>query len=239
MLRPLNIVTHHKCASTWLQRYLAEFCELNAKEFFGSHYSRFAPPASAEVVALTNASYDFVEGTLQDGVHIIRNPLDIVVSAYFSHRNTHALDGWPKLSRQREVLRSAPEADGLFVTLSFLERDDFYDGAVGPLHALRHWNYADARFQTMRMEDMVRNPGAALGSILLSRFPESVLPVDDNYSFEAMSGRRIGKVDEASHYRSGKADQWRQALPPTIVKYIRTHYADILNAFYPESADDD
>jgi hypothetical protein len=125
----------------------------------------------------------------------------------------------------------------MFLTLTFLERDDFYNGAVGPLHALRHWKFDDDRFRALRMENLVRNPANELGSVLQSRFKESHLPNGDRYSFEAMAGRQVGEIDDSSHYRSGKADQWKESLPAGIIKYIRSHYALLLEKFYPHALD--
>ena len=34
-----NILTHHKCASTWIWTYLSEFCALNSMSFFSTPYS--------------------------------------------------------------------------------------------------------------------------------------------------------------------------------------------------------
>jgi hypothetical protein len=231
----LNILTHHKCASTWLGRYLHEFCGLNSLKLAGTHYSNLTLDRSADVTACINASYEFVRDNLDEGIHVIRNPLDIVVSAYYSHRNTHPLDGWPELASQRQILQAVSEREGMFLTLAFLERDDFYSGAVGPLHALRHWNFDDERFCTLRMEDIVLDPELVLGSILKSRFPDSILPPADNHTFEAVSGRQIGKIDDNSHYRSGKADQWKEVLPDAIISYVRIYFASILERFYPDS----
>jgi hypothetical protein len=232
---PLNVLTHHKCASSWLERYLREFSASNALRMVVTQFSGWLPDRSPDILALRNASYDFVADKIEAGAHVIRNPLDIIVSAYHSHRNTHPLDEWPELEKQRRILKSVSERDGLFLTLTFLERDDFYDGAVGPLHALRHWNFDDERFCTIRMEDLVRDPETLLGSILTTKFPDSALPATCDHTFEAVSGRQIGTTDVTSHYRSGKVDQWREALPDEIVSYVSAHYADILKRYYPDS----
>jgi Sulfotransferase domain len=230
-----NVLTHHKCASTWIWTYLSEFCALNSMKFFSTPYSDRVAETSNDINLFLNASYSFISSKIPGGIHIIRNPLDIVVSAYHSHKSTHPLKGWPELVAQRRILCSSDEHDGMFLTLTFLERDDFYNGAVGPLHALRHWKFGDERFCELRMEDLVRNPAKELGSVLQSQFKESHLPNADRYTFEAVAGRQAGEVDNSSHYRSGKADQWREALPAGIIKYVRSHYAPLLEKFYPHS----
>ena len=230
----LNFFTHHKCASAWLSTYLNEFCKLNSLDLFATHYSNIIPDEFCAINVFANASYPYIMQRFDQGIHIIRNPLDVIVSAYYSHKNTHPIDDWPQLAEQRVLLDKIDEGQGLFVTLAFLERDNFYSGAVGTLHGLRHWNFEDDRFVTLRMEDLVQNPGKTLGSLLRSRYPMCCLPSDDRYTFEGITGRRKGEIDETSHYRSGKADQWKEILPPAIVEYIKINFSSILLKYYPD-----
>lgn len=229
-----NVLTHHKCGSSWTERYLGDFCTRNSLAMRGTHFS--SVPLRGAINFYRNASYEFLSSRLHSAaLHIIRNPLDIVVSAYFSHRNTHDLKVWPDLLKHRQLLQSVSTSEGLLLTLAFLERDEFDLGVAAPLHALRRWNYDDKRILTVRMEDAVSDPTASLGALLARRFPGSVLPSADDHTFKAIAGRDQGVIDDASHYRSGKRDQWKEILPVSVVRYIRTHYGDVLKRYYPDS----
>lgn len=230
----MHILTHHKCASTWLTRYVTEYVNINSLSMSHTHYSAKIPEGRYDCNVITNASYEFISSRVENGIHVIRNPLDIIVSAYFSHKSTHPLDGWPALAMQRKILRSVDQHDGMMLTIAFLERDDFYDGAIGPLHALRHWNFTDDRFVTLRMEDVVVNP-SVVGRLLQRRDFEKRLPNDDNHTFEAITGREKGNVDNSSHYRSGLPGDWRVLLPAGAIEYVRGHFERLLKAFYPET----
>ena len=193
-------------------------------------------PESADIMLLGNVSYEFVRYQLNEGLHIIRNPFDLLVSAYYSHKTTHSTDGWPKLELQRRLLEIAPYDVGILLTLAFIERSDFYDVALGPFAGLRQWDFNDQRFQTFRMEDLVTNVNGVLGSNLKNRFGESlILPDPSEFRFERFAGGRSpGQIDPLSHYRSGENGAWRKQLPPIAVQYIRTHFADLLMRHYPE-----
>lgn len=204
---------------------------------FGSHYSEPNLDMNSDLVLLTNASYRYVRDRFAKATHVIRNPLDLIVSAYYSHRNTHPLDGWPELEAQRRVLRSASEPDGMLLTIAFLEREEFYNGAVGPLYALRHWDFSDNRYSTIRMEDLVINPGLLSESLRTNEKSQRQLPDPKAFTFEAITGRQVGQLDMISHYRSGAAEQWRQALPEVAQAYICTHFEPLLRRFYPTSLD--
>ena len=129
----------------------AQVAAMNGLRFGHMHRSERLAEGQLDIVALTNADYSFVRNRVLSGIHVIRNPLDLICSAYYSHLSTHSLEGWPELELQRTVLKSVSKPEGLMLTLTFLERSDFYSGAIGPLLALRHWDFSDEAFSTLRM----------------------------------------------------------------------------------------
>ena len=224
-----GVFSHHKCASKWTVKYLSDFAAINGISFFHTNDANLVIH-NAELVFIGNSTFGFADSRFEAGIHIIRNPLDIIVSAYHSHRSVHSTAGWPQLAVQRKLLNSCSEYDGTFLTLSFLER------AEGPLDAIRTWPLSDLRFMTLRMEDMVENANHTLGRVLCDTFAGAKLPAAESHSFEMISGRKLGIVDEASHYRSGLRDQWRDFLPKPIVTYIKLHYREFMERFYPSSS---
>lgn len=79
---PIYILTHHKCASSWLSDYLTSYCDRNRLKMFASHFSEPEIDVNSDIVLLRNASYRYVLEKVVKGIHVIRNPLNIVVSAY-------------------------------------------------------------------------------------------------------------------------------------------------------------
>lgn len=234
-VRGLNFLGHHKCASIWLRDYLISVADMNGLRFAPTHLSEALP--EADIRFLANASYSYVDAQGLRGCHLIRNPLAMVNSAYFSHRGTHPTQGWPQLEAQRAALLSADQAAGMAMTLDFMMRPDFHPGAIGPLLALEGWDFDDPRFLTLRMEDLVKAPAARLSVAFafLGR-DDLLLPSDAAFSFQAMSGgRRAGQVDEQSHYRSGNPHDWRNHLPGPVQAAIRTRFQTLLGRYYPES----
>lgn len=236
--RRLLVLTHHKCATKFLGHYLEKFCELNQLQLFHAHTGAARPQPDQNLSFLTNAQYAVIADAIDaPAIHVIRNPLDMVVSAYYSHRSTHDLAGWPQLQQQRSVLANCGKEQGLFLTLAFLELDEFYPGTPGPLHSLRHWRFDDARIQTVRMEDLVADVDAVFGNILVEKMSGAIkLPERGQFTFETMSGGRpAGEIDETSHYRSGLSGGWRLELPAPIVDYLRTHFRALLERYYPDT----
>lgn len=233
----MNFLTHHKCASTWLGSLVARICELNGLSCYHSHRGTAVPSKEHDLSLLTNSDYATVSAQLHaPSFHIIRNPLSIISSAYFSHLSTHPTDGWVALEKQRRILNSQDRATGMLLTLSFLESAEFYPSTPGPLHALHGWNFDDERIVTLRMESIVADVGAFLDAIRDRAGMEGLLlPSPDEFGFEKFAGRRVGEVNDASHYRSGDADGWRRELPPAIVDYVWAHFSNLMERYYPEA----
>ena len=80
------------------------------------------------------------------GIHVIRDPRDLVVSAYYSHRNSHRVDdGWPALSAHRARLRTLDLSGGLLAELEFSEP---------VLAAIDAWDYDRPELLELRLEDL-------------------------------------------------------------------------------------
>ena len=245
MANPSSILfTHHKCGSSWLAQILEGYCAATSSALFRTHLSQEAPLPSApcDVLLFTNSDYEFC--TRQDQLwmtsvsprmmHVIRNPLDLVVSAYYSHLSTHSLHTWPELAQQRSVLERLDKHAGMMATWVFLERSDFYNGATGPLFAMRRWDFDDERMSTVRLEDLVADHEYARAQLqdLLGGDPGKVM---SDLTFEKLSGGRArGEVDNRHHYRTGAApDQWRQEMEPSLARAIYEEYRALIDRFYP------
>ena len=234
------VLTHHKCASTFLRLYLDEFARTNELTLCESHYGTAKRADGSQITYLNNAVYASIAEDLNvPALHIIRNPLDLLVSAYWSHRGTHAVHDWPALQDQRDVLQKCGHEEGLFLTLAFIEGGEFYPETPGPLMAMRAWRYDDPRIRTVRMEDMVKDVNSSIGDFLADSFDCPARTIDaERFTFERMSnGRKPGEIDPQSHYRAGLPGEWRATLPAPIVAYIRTHYRHVLERYYPDALD--
>ena len=90
MKRKLVIASHHKCATRFLRLYLEDLCARNTLTMFRSHDDRVLPEGNPDILFYSNAQYSWIkkhyDGTI---LHIIRNPLSIIASAYYSHRYSH------------------------------------------------------------------------------------------------------------------------------------------------------
>ena len=175
-------------------------------------------------------------------LRVIRNPLSIVKSAYFSHLKTHGTVGWSRLRQQREALEGLPIEAGLWLTYEFLMEECFYHFTQGPLRVLRDWPNDVSDTNVIRMEDSTLAPSQFLGTIWrkLGGQLDNYQHVDPEYlTFKYQSGgREVGDIDDDSHLRSGNQDEWRSVLPENLIQRIRRDFEPVLHTFYPDALED-
>jgi Sulfotransferase domain len=236
---------HHKCATAFMTKVLSHVAQLNGLRFAMSHrgdMDMVQSIATSDIIHVKNSHAGLTDFPSANGVHIVRNPYSVVVSAYYSHLKTHPVElkneSWVKLSNQRKRLETLDVDEGIAATIDFLLDPEFYPGTPGPLHAMANWQYDDDRFTTLRMEDLVQAPITRLSEAFKKcgiDLGEFNLPCDDGFTFETVSGgRRVGQVDERNHYRSGNPDDWKSRLSQHNAHNIKDSCRNVFDLFYAE-----
>jgi hypothetical protein len=158
---------HHKCASTWFTEIFFDVClELGLRykivyknQDFDGNLRKYITENNIDFIAYANADFSQV-AKLENlvGIHAVRDPRDIIVSAYFSHLKTHSTDAWPELIAHRLKLQQCDRETGLFHEIDF--RKEQFD-------EMRSWKdfHADNIMQ-VRMEDVTSRTYQSMLSII-------------------------------------------------------------------------
>lgn len=149
---------HHKCASTWVHRIMSDFARhagltsayLYGPDQFDHDLPAYVRETGAQLISFVNAESRYI-ADLPDfrAFHVVRDPRDLLVSAYFSHLHSHPTRAWPELVPHRERLKSVSKSEGLILEVEFL---DF------AYNAMRDWDYDRAEILELRQEDLTRAP---------------------------------------------------------------------------------
>jgi len=252
---------HHKSGSTWI----ASILQTIARHLHGRYLHAYTPEAFSRAirqiddgptfVSYVNAEPAFVAPLVVDakGIHVVRDPRDLAVSAYFSHRFTHSLDHWPELRRQRQILDRLDMTDGILATLEFLESMRVDGQPVAIFSSMNDWNYECPNVLELRFEDLIRNPIRGFESVcshfgihdakvrtrsgwsrLWRRTPQTATLaaqvariVADADPF-AHRHRRPGEVDLRSHYRHGVPGDWKTHFSDVHVTWFKRRYPQLL-----------
>jgi hypothetical protein len=148
---------HHKCASTWIHSIIDWVCAdagwklayLYDEKPFGTDLASYVAAEKIDFVSYVNANPKYVNlGTFR-GFHVVRDPRDLVVSAYFSHKNSHPTTDWPELPAHREKLNKLSKSDGLFAEMEFNRP---------VLEEMRAWDYNQEHVLELRQEELTPDP---------------------------------------------------------------------------------
>jgi hypothetical protein len=148
---------HHKCASTWIHSIIDWVCAdagwklayLYDEKPFGTDLAAYVAAEKIDFVSYVNANPKYVNlGTFR-GFHVVRDPRDLVVSAYFSHKNSHPTTDWPELPAHREKLNKLSKSDGLFAEMEFNRP---------VLEEMRAWDYNQEHVLELRQEELTPDP---------------------------------------------------------------------------------
>ena len=151
---------HHKSATGWIDGVLREICFHMGLNFQIAHrpvdfdaagsLSAFVQQRRIDFLAYTNADYNHVADLpFYRGFHVVRDPRDVLVSAYYSHLYSHGTKNWPELEAHRAELQQLSKEEGLFCEMAF-SRPEFEEMAT--------WDYEQERVLELKMEALTAKP---------------------------------------------------------------------------------
>ena len=229
---------HHKCATQWVRRIVTDICNTIGREpvilrgwkQFGDRSMVASLGASSTFLCLMNADMRYlpVLHRLDNGFrgfHIVRDPRDVVVSAYYSHLYSHK--PFEGLEERREQLKAVPKAEGLMLELENRQHE---------FRSMLEWDYDQPNVLELRMEDVTTAAakeiprvieflglGAADG--LTERRLRDIVAAHD---FTVLAGRHPGEEDVTSHYRKGVKGDWTNHFGWEHVAYFKERYGELL-----------
>jgi hypothetical protein len=257
---------HHKCGTRWIGDVVAQVCDesglanwstADARPFAHGTVATWAATERIDVVSFTNADARFLPavGELR-GFHVVRDPRDICVSAYYSHRHSHSTEVWPQLGPVRARLGELGAAEGLACVIEFL---------APVFAAMEAWDYTRPDVLELRFEDLVADDEAGLTRAFafiglgpgaeptldepslrhdiaqkvrrrlgLAPSPkrlsgDRIAQIVRAHGFAAKAnGRHRGEVDVTSHYRSGTPGDWRSHFSAEHVARFKAAYPTLL-----------
>lgn len=163
---------HHKTASTWgriVVNEVAAALDLRLRTIMSPrHWDGYA--SAGDLVRAEDIGFVIVSDPRPEvvtslppllGFHVIRDPRDILVSSYFSHRNSHPVSfagvEWPELVPHRERLLKVDEEEGILAELEF---------SGWMIDTMADWDYGRPDMLEVRMEELTADPVASWSAIL-------------------------------------------------------------------------
>ena len=188
---------HHKCATHFFSSLLKDACShlklhpvvAYHPDVFQWDLPRFLLENRVDFLIYTNAQIQHVRQLSEvRGFHVVRDPRDVLVSAYFSHLYSHPTVNWPELVEHRERLKTVSKSEGLLMEMEF-SRFIF--------EAMFAWDYNQPHVLELHWEDIIDNP--AKGMIRIFKFLDLLKksPFEECLAFSIMR-------PEGKHFRNIK-----------------------------------
>jgi hypothetical protein len=247
MIELVAFYGHHKCGTTWIRGIfegVSKKCGFNFKNFttpseFGGDLEKFISQNHIQAFAFVNAEYDkIIKSENCRAIHVIRDPRDVVVSAYFSHRYSHAVnDGWQRLTLHREQLEKVDIDEGLMLEIDFSSLN---------FNRMNQWNYADSNILEIKMEDLLVAEKKSFITIFsfLDLYPHPLTESDLESILDAESfikktkGRKPGEENQEHHFRKGISGDWKNYFNEKHKDHFKSKYQFLLEKLGYERNDD-
>lgn len=149
---------YHKCATRWTKGILANVARrlklryraVHSPSQFGGNLEKFVRENRIDILSYNGPDPQYLR-QLEDfkGFHVIRDPRDISVSAYFSDLYSHGTARWPELARRRQELKNLSQEEGLALEIRFRKPQ---------FESMLQWDYQQKNVLEMRYEDLTQDP---------------------------------------------------------------------------------
>jgi hypothetical protein len=226
--RPLIVhASHHKAGTVWLFGVLREIALPHALRV--TEYDAVEPIDSATDIALFQHTHAFARASMSGrqmrGSHMVRDPRDLVVSAYFYHLRTN--ESWVHVpmaefdgATYQERLQSFDKHDGLLFEMGRLAGSVFRDMAV--------WDYGQPDFFELKYEDLLASEGERFGELFRSYgFTDAAADRATATALE-LGVRARSRSGGDTHIRSGQPGEWREHFSADHVDRIKALAGDLI-----------
>lgn len=235
-MKRTHVVTFHKCGSNWFRRLFREAANANGANI------EVTKPTSAEIntpvdrgadktVSLHRTDIpDRVLAGAASGEPVllcIRDPKDVLISQYWSWKNTH-VNNTPKILEARDQLNALSLQDGLlYLTTETL---------LPFCSAIKTWEpqIREGSARLLKYEDLLEDFSGAMQIALeyarIPMLPQALDDMHEKYSFRSVTKREAGVEKTSSHYRKGVAGDWRNYFDEPLVSAFDLVYGDLCAA---------
>lgn len=209
--------THHKAGGVWFAKILHGLADRYGLEFQLCEQPGSVKATSDIVFYWHSRDFDRarLEGRTFRGSHVIRDPRDLVVSAYHYHVWSH--EAWLHVPRERfggqtyhELLNSLSPHDGLLREIRHSTRD---------IRDMARWDREQPEFIEVRYEDLIADEATWFDRIFRhygfhDAAVADALDLVVRNSFSRVVGRPVGQEERGHHLRSGRPGEWREHFGP-------------------------
>ena len=218
------IGTHHKTGTVWMKNIFSQIGRKFKLKFVNDKFENI--PQEFNIFLQDHSQFDFDRLKIEyKGLHIIRDPRDIIISGCFYHQKSHE----PWLHLKREELGGLTYQEKINSYESLDDKILFeLDNSEYNLVPIINWDYYNPAFFEVKYEDLIVDTDLLLFHEIFAflGFSGKVMPeilkiAYDNSIFS-------GNLKESIHVRSAQKKQWEKYFKPQHKTRFLEMYGDAL-----------
>jgi len=219
------IGTHHKTGTLWMYNIFQKICEIFNLTFFEGTQQEL--PKDFTIFLQYHSHFNLDQLHMEyRGLHLIRDPRDVIVSGCFYHQKTK--EWWAHIPRKEYGWMTYQQRLNNYRSLEPKLFFEMKHVGLSTIKDMSRWNYTNPAFIEVKYEDLILDENLILFSKIFTflGFPRKVIPqilqvAYDNSVFS-------GNLKKSLHIRSGEAKQWQKYFTPRLKKRFSELFNDVL-----------
>jgi len=200
------IGTHHKTGTVWLKSVFLSICRYYSLKFYEGKQDKL--PKNFDVFLQDHSKFDLSKLKPFRGVHIIRDPRDVIISGCFYHQKSKEYwlhqprKNFQGLTYQQKINSYESLDDKILFEMENIGRQNISD--------ILSWSYECPSFYEIKYEDLINDADLMIFHQMFSflGFPGSSIPTLLTAAYE--KSLFSGQYRKSVHIRSGKTSQWKK-----------------------------
>lgn len=200
------IGTHHKTGTVLLNSIFREICLYHSLNFYIGKQRNL--PAQYDVFFQDHSRFEFDSLKRFRGLHIIRDPRDVIVSGCFYHQKSD--EKWLHIPREEMNGLTYQEKINSFRDVEDQILFEMEHGSKRTIRDMMSWDYNHPNFYEVKYEDLIEDYDLKLFHDFFSflGFPGYVMP--SLLTFAYNNSLFSGRLKKSGHIRSGRLNQWKR-----------------------------
>lgn len=214
--------THHKTGTVLMTKIFEEVAKYKEWHFYKS--TEFDPEVKTDIYFVRKSNIDLSKLPLGcKGVHLIRNPYEVVVSGYRYHLITR--EKWCRITKRERLGGKTYQEYLNALSLDEGVTFEMIHAAYNTICGMYHWDYADERFLNFRLEEFLETFDRALEKMFrfLSFNESDVMALLQ----QCRKFKKSVAVDKRGHITN------KSNAVYTYRKYFKPHHYRLFNLLFP------
>lgn len=203
------IGTHHKTGTVWMGSIFSTISRWLSLTYCKSGLQKYDLPKEFHIFLNNHSKFNFDSFRFPfRGLHIVRDPRDVIVSACFYHQK--AKEEWLHEPKEKFNGLTYQQKINSYNTLGDRFLFEMEHSAGGNIRNMLEWDYTRRDFMEIKYENLIQDVDLKLFHeiFLFLGFPGSAIPVLLTIAYnKSLFSNQLKKND---HIRSGKIQQWKQ-----------------------------